>query len=212
MHVHVLQCCFALNTNGPKRTVLAFAPIDSDLSCLLEPRVKILFATVPDWLNLEISTTSIPPHLTSLLSISPDACLYLGNSHSNRSLLNWTSSASVAPWSPSVCREGGQGQEVVKAARVVKVRALINKRRWIWATSGVLGEELILADELRLMDFLPATEMWVTAAGRWGWGLQTALSRGGFRQEPIADKTLGMENRNITFFELKNSIKGVATG
>lgn len=47
------------------------------------------------------------------------------------------------------------------------------------------------------MDFLPAVVMWVTVAMRRGWSLQT---RGGFRQEPNAGKTLGVETGNAAYF------------
>lgn len=62
-----------------------------------------------------------------------------------------------------------------------------------------MGEELILADELSLMDFLPAAVMWVTVARRRGRGLQAASSHGGCRQEPNAGKTLGVKDRNAAY-------------
>lgn len=49
--------------------------------------------------------------------------------------------------------------------------------------------------------------MWVTVAGRWGWGLQTALPRGGFRQDPNTDKTLGVETEILLISNKKPQTK-----
>lgn len=189
-----LDAALHLNQNEQKETVSVFCPFSfrTVIIFLQSSRTDDL-GHILQW----CSFNSLPLHLPSHLSISPVAHLYLAHSYSSKVAINWTNGTQV--WSPSVCRDGGPGQEVVKAKRAVRVHVLVNKRRWTWATSGVLGEELILADELSLMDFLPAAVMWVTVAGRRGQGLQAVGVVRAFEQDPNSGKSLGVEDRNASY-------------